>query len=99
MGLSYAFRSASEIEERSRCGQGFPLVEAYQCNLPEENERALDVNGNGIHLDVRPYQKHHATVDSPALVLIKRLKKSHSVTGGNTLLINRLNQVRRMATR
>ncbi|MFN8560823.1 MAG: alpha-mannosidase [Anaerolineae bacterium] len=35
---------------------GFALAGAYRCNLLEENEAALDVHGNEIHLEIAPYQ-------------------------------------------
>ena len=35
---------------------GFDLAEAYICNLLEENQQALDVTGNTVILDLRPYQ-------------------------------------------
>jgi alpha-mannosidase len=35
---------------------GFALAEAYQCNLLEERERALEIADNQIALDVTPYQ-------------------------------------------
>jgi alpha-mannosidase len=35
---------------------GFALAEAYHCNLLEENERALDVQGDQIQMDITPYQ-------------------------------------------
>src|SRR5262249_8150968 len=47
-------------DERSRgkftLTTGFPLKEAYRCNLLEENEGALAVDGNQLHLDITPYQ-------------------------------------------
>ena len=35
---------------------GFPLAEAYRCNLLEENEAALPIVKNAVHLTVKPYQ-------------------------------------------
>jgi alpha-mannosidase len=35
---------------------GFDLAEAYHCNLLEENEAPLNVNGNTVTLPIRPYQ-------------------------------------------
>jgi alpha-mannosidase len=35
---------------------GFAISEAYVCNLLEENERPLPVNGNTVQIEVTPYQ-------------------------------------------
>jgi alpha-mannosidase len=35
---------------------GFPLAEAWRTNLLEENQEALEVNGDQITLSVRPYE-------------------------------------------
>jgi len=35
---------------------GFELAEAYHCNLLEENEEQLEVDGNAITMPIRPYQ-------------------------------------------
>lgn len=35
---------------------GFDLVEAYHCNLLEENETALEISDNSITMPIRPYQ-------------------------------------------
>ena len=35
---------------------GFPLKQAYRCNLLEENDGALDIQNNSVQLDVTPYQ-------------------------------------------
>ena len=41
---------------RFNLSTGFDLAEAFECNLLEENQRRLDVVGDNIELDVRPYQ-------------------------------------------
>ena len=41
---------------RVRLSAGFDLEAAYICNLLEENQQALDVNGNTVKLDLSPYQ-------------------------------------------
>jgi alpha-mannosidase len=35
---------------------GFALAQVYHCNLLEENERALEVQGNQVQMDISPYQ-------------------------------------------
>ncbi len=35
---------------------GFPLAAAYRCNLLEENDEALEIDGSQIRLDITPYQ-------------------------------------------
>jgi len=35
---------------------GFPLAEAHLCNLLEENETALSVDGNSVQIEVTPYK-------------------------------------------
>jgi alpha-mannosidase len=35
---------------------GFALAAAYHCNLLEVNEQALQVQGDAVQMDVRPYQ-------------------------------------------
>jgi alpha-mannosidase len=39
-----------------RLSTGFSLAAAWETNLLEENQRALDVEGNGLTLQVRPFQ-------------------------------------------
>jgi alpha-mannosidase len=37
---------------------GFPVSAAYVCNLLEENQRPLPVEGNTVQIEVTPYQIH-----------------------------------------
>ena len=55
-GLIVRLYEAQRRRGPVRLQAGFPLKEAWQANLLEENEERLEVEQGGIRLELRPYQ-------------------------------------------
>jgi alpha-mannosidase len=55
-GLIVRLFENERSRSRIKVSTGFTLAAAYNCNLLEENERELPVEGNIVQLDITPYQ-------------------------------------------
>jgi alpha-mannosidase len=55
-GLIVRLFENERSRSRVKITLGFTLVGAYSCNLLEENERELPIDGNVVQLDITPYQ-------------------------------------------